>query len=117
LVTLGVGAAIAVVVDRGGVPPLLDTSGCTAEVDGHIVEVDLEQAQNAALIAAMRAAFSACSRSISTVWPSTSAVHPDVSRMDGTPPRSARTSVVATAPTATTAPMVTVRNDGMAGPG
>ena len=50
---LGVVAAAVVVVDRGGVPTLLDSSGCTAEVDGHTVEVDLEQAQNAALIAAI----------------------------------------------------------------
>jgi hypothetical protein len=42
-----------VVVDRGGVPSILDTTGCTAEVDGHTVEVDLEQAENAALIAAV----------------------------------------------------------------
>ena len=41
-------------VDRGGVPVLiLDTSGCTAEVDGHTVEIDLEQAENAALITAI----------------------------------------------------------------
>ena len=66
--------------------------------------------------AVMSAAFSACSRSISTWWPSTSAVQPLVSRIDGTPPRSTSTKEVATAPRATTAPMVTVRNDGIAGP-
>nr|WP_235529657.1 hypothetical protein [Nocardioides sp. Soil774] len=41
------------VLDRGGVPSILDTTGCTAEVDGHTVEIDLEQAKNAALIAAV----------------------------------------------------------------
>ena len=64
-------------------------------------------------IAAMRAAFSACSRSMSTLCPSTSAVHPLVSRMVGTPPRSTSTRAVATAPTATTTPMVAERTNGM----
>src|SRR5690242_8531345 len=62
--------------------------------------------------AAMRAAFSACSRSTSTVWPSTSAVHPVVSRIDGTPPRSSTTSAVATAPAATTTATTAERRDG-----
>ncbi|GAA5124371.1 hypothetical protein GCM10023339_45750 [Alloalcanivorax gelatiniphagus] len=55
VVALGAAATAVVLVDRGGVPTLLDTSGCTAEVDGHTVEVDLEQAENAALITAVSA--------------------------------------------------------------
>jgi hypothetical protein len=53
VVALGAVATAFVLVDRGGVPRLLDTSGCTAEVDGHTVELDLEQAENAALITAV----------------------------------------------------------------
>jgi hypothetical protein len=53
VVALGAVATTLVLVDRGSVPSLLDTSGCTAEVDGHTVEVDLEQAENAALIASV----------------------------------------------------------------
>jgi hypothetical protein len=53
VVAAGAVATALVVVDRGGVPSILDTSGCTAEVDGHTVEVDLEQAENAALITAV----------------------------------------------------------------
>ena len=53
VVALGAVASTLVLVDRGGVPSLLDTSGCTAEVDGHTVEIDLEQAENAALITAI----------------------------------------------------------------
>jgi hypothetical protein len=53
VVALGAVATALVLVDRGGVPSILDTSGCTAEVDGHSVDIDLEQAQNAALIAAV----------------------------------------------------------------
>ena len=53
VVALGVVATTFVLVDRGGVPSILDTSGCTAEVDGHTVEIDLEQAENAALITAV----------------------------------------------------------------
>lgn len=53
VVALGAAAAAVVLVDRGAVPPLLSSSGCTAEVDGHTVEVDLEQAENAALITAV----------------------------------------------------------------
>ena len=53
VVALGAVATALVLVDRGGVPSILDTSGCTAEVDGHSVDVDLEQAENAALITAI----------------------------------------------------------------
>ena len=53
VVVLGAAATAVVLVDRGGVPSLLATSGCTAVVDGHTVEVDLEQAENAALITAI----------------------------------------------------------------
>jgi hypothetical protein len=53
VVALGAAATAVVLVDRGGVPSILTTSGCTAEVDGHTVEVDLEQAENAALITAI----------------------------------------------------------------
>ena len=53
VVALGAVATAVVLVDRGAVPPILDSSGCTAEVDGHTVEVDLEQAENAALITAI----------------------------------------------------------------
>ena len=52
VVALGVVAAGAVLVDRG-VGPLPDPSGCTAEVDGHRVEITVEQAENAALISAI----------------------------------------------------------------
>ena len=53
VVTLGAAAAALVVVDRSGVPTLLGSSGCTAEVDGHTVDIDLEQAENAALVTAV----------------------------------------------------------------
>ncbi|HSU03232.1 MAG TPA: hypothetical protein VLK03_11830, partial [Nocardioides sp.] len=53
VVALGAVATALVLVDRGGVPSILDTNGCTAEVDGHSVDVDLEQAENAALITAI----------------------------------------------------------------
>ena len=53
VVAAGAVATTLVVLDRGGVPSILDTTGCTAEVDGHTVEIDLEQAENAALIAAV----------------------------------------------------------------
>jgi hypothetical protein len=53
VVALGAVATTLVLVDRGGVPTILDTSGCTVEVDGHTVEIDLEQAENAALITAV----------------------------------------------------------------
>ncbi|MFN8194387.1 MAG: hypothetical protein U0R80_08905 [Nocardioidaceae bacterium] len=50
---LGVVAAVGVAVlwRSGGLPPL--TQGCTAEVNGHEVGLDLEQAENAGLIAAV----------------------------------------------------------------
>ena len=53
VVAVGAVATTLFFLDRGGVPTILDTSGCTAEVDGHTVEIDLEQAENAALIAAI----------------------------------------------------------------
>jgi hypothetical protein len=53
VVALGAVATTLVLVDRGGVPTILDTSGCKVEVDGHTVEIDLEQAENAALITAV----------------------------------------------------------------
>lgn len=53
VVAVGAAAAALVVLDRGGVPSILDTSGCTATVDGHTVELDLEQAENAALVTAV----------------------------------------------------------------
>lgn len=53
VVVAGAVAAGLVLADRSGVPTLLSTDGCTAEVDGHTVEVDLEQAENAALITAI----------------------------------------------------------------
>ena len=52
IVVVGAIATTLVLVDRG-VTPILDTSGCTAEVDGHSVDIDLEQAENAALITAL----------------------------------------------------------------
>ena len=52
VVVLGVLAAGAVLVDQG-VGPLPDPAGCTAEVDGHRVEITVEQAENAALISAI----------------------------------------------------------------
>jgi hypothetical protein len=52
LVVLGGVAVVGVLVDRG-VGPLPDPAGCTAAVDGHEVELTLEQGQNAALIAAI----------------------------------------------------------------
>ncbi|HEY0643707.1 MAG TPA: hypothetical protein VGD39_09830 [Nocardioides sp.] len=53
VVALGAVATTLFLVDRGGVPAILDTSGCTVEVDGHTVEIDLEQAENASLITAV----------------------------------------------------------------
>ena len=51
---IGVVAATLVLVDRGVRPILdLDGSSCTAEVDGHEVTIDLEQAENASLITAV----------------------------------------------------------------
>ena len=51
--TVGAVAATLVLVDRGVRPGILDRSGCTAEVDGHEVTIDLEQAENASLITAI----------------------------------------------------------------
>lgn len=50
---LGVVAAVGIVAlwRSGGLPPL--TQGCRAEVAGHVVDLDLEQAENAGLIAAI----------------------------------------------------------------
>ncbi len=53
VVAIGAVATALVLADRGGVPTILDTGGCTAEVGGHTVDIDLEQAENAALIAAI----------------------------------------------------------------
>ena len=51
---VGAVATMLVLVDRGVRPILdLDGSGCTAEVDGHEVQIDLEQAENASLITAI----------------------------------------------------------------
>jgi hypothetical protein len=53
VVAIGAVATTLVLVDRGTVPTPFDTSGCTAEVDGRTVEIDLEQAENASLITAI----------------------------------------------------------------
>lgn len=50
---VGAVAATLVLVDRGVRPGILDSSGCTAEVDGHEVTINLEQAENASLITAI----------------------------------------------------------------
>lgn len=52
LAALVVFAAVGILVQRG-VGPLPDPSGCRAEVDGLVVELTLEQAENAALITAL----------------------------------------------------------------
>ena len=52
LAVLGVVLTVGVLVDRG-VGPLDDPSGCTAVVDGHRVDLSLEQAENASLITAI----------------------------------------------------------------
>ena len=52
LAVLVVFAAVGILVQRG-VGPLPDPSGCRAEVDGLVVELTLEQAENAALITAL----------------------------------------------------------------
>ena len=49
LVFVGVGF----LVDREGGTPFFDSHGCTAEVDGLVVDLTLEQAENAALITAI----------------------------------------------------------------
>ena len=46
-------AGLAVVFDRGGVGPLLTNEGCTARVGGVVVDLSTEQAENAAMIAAV----------------------------------------------------------------
>ncbi|PVG81799.1 hypothetical protein DDE18_16445 [Nocardioides gansuensis] len=43
---------VGILVNRG-IGPLPDAEGCRAEVDGHVVELSLEQAENAALITAI----------------------------------------------------------------
>ena len=52
LAVLVVFAAVGILVQRG-VGPLPDPSGCRAEVDGLVVELTVEQAENAALITAL----------------------------------------------------------------
>src|SRR3546814_83770 len=52
LSVIGVVVGVAVTVDRG-FGPLPGSDGCQVEVDGHKVELGLEQAENAALIAAI----------------------------------------------------------------
>jgi hypothetical protein len=52
LAVLVVFAAVGILVQRG-VGPLPDPSGCRAEVDGLVVDLTLEQAENAALITAL----------------------------------------------------------------
>lgn len=52
LAALGVVGVVGVAVLRG-LGPLPDAEGCRAEVAGHVVELDLEQAENAALIAGL----------------------------------------------------------------
>ncbi len=49
LVIVGVG----VLMDRDGGSPFFESHGCTAEVDGLVVDLTLEQAENAALITAI----------------------------------------------------------------
>jgi len=57
IVLVAIGALVLVVAAfvalREGVGPLPDPDGCSAEVNGHEVTIDPEQAENAALIAAM----------------------------------------------------------------
>lgn len=52
LAVVAVVAGVAVAVDRS-FGPFSDPDGCTADVDGHEVELSLEQAENAALISAI----------------------------------------------------------------
>lgn len=52
VVALGAAVTVVVLVDRDGVD-LLSTTGCTVEVGDQRVDVDLEQAENAALITAI----------------------------------------------------------------
>jgi hypothetical protein len=53
LVVVLVFAGVGVLVNRDGGTPFFDSSGCTAEVDGLVVDLTLEQAENAALITAI----------------------------------------------------------------
>jgi hypothetical protein len=53
LVVVLVFAGVGLLVQRGGGDRLFDSSGCTAEVDGLVVDLTLEQAENAALITAI----------------------------------------------------------------
>ncbi|WP_207208674.1 hypothetical protein [Nocardioides oleivorans] len=53
VVAIGAVATALVLVDRGTVPTPFASTGCTAEVDGHTVDIDLEQAENASLITAI----------------------------------------------------------------
>jgi hypothetical protein len=53
LVVALVVAGVGVLVNREGGTPFFDSSGCTAEVDGLVVDLSLEQAENAALITAI----------------------------------------------------------------
>ncbi|WP_457205704.1 hypothetical protein [Nocardioides sp. P5_C9_2] len=53
LVVLLVVVGVGVLMDRDGGNPLFSSSGCTAEVDGLVVDLSLEQAENAALITAL----------------------------------------------------------------
>jgi hypothetical protein len=53
LVVVLVFAGVGLLVQRGGGDRLFDFSGCTAEVDGLVVDLTLEQAENAALITAI----------------------------------------------------------------
>ncbi|WP_067431834.1 hypothetical protein [Nocardioides jensenii] len=52
LAVIAVVAGVAIAVERG-FGPLPDPESCTAKVDGHEVELSLEQAENASLIAAI----------------------------------------------------------------
>lgn len=52
LLASGVFVGVGLLMDRG-LGPLLSAEECTAEVDGHTVRLSLEQAENAALIAAI----------------------------------------------------------------
>ncbi|KRF14109.1 hypothetical protein ASG90_14165 [Nocardioides sp. Soil797] len=52
LAVVAVVAGVAVAVDRG-FDPFSESPGCTADVDGHEVDLSIEQAENAALITAI----------------------------------------------------------------
>jgi hypothetical protein len=53
LVVVLVFAGVGLLVQRNGGTGIFDSSGCTAEVDGLVVDLTLEQAENAALITAI----------------------------------------------------------------